>query len=87
MPIGNKEIDWNMTQTTKVKKSIKKIILEEMVIVIKVMKSEKLACAKMISVSGGVGISVKSKPCQSVIYGKIMPDESQTSANFYRKMR
>ena len=62
--IMNKENDWDyVTAASMVKGPIKNVTRQEIAIVIKVMKPGKAAgpsevCAKMISASGEVGVSV-----------------------------
>ena len=83
--IMNKENDWDhVTKARMLKGPIKNVTQEEMAIAIKVMKPGKAAgpsevCAKMISASGELGVSVMVELCQRVLDGKGMPDEWQTS--------
>ena len=83
--IMNKENDWDhVTEAGMVEGPIKNVTREEMAIAIKVMKPGKAAglsevCAKMISASEEVGVSVMVELCQRVLDGKGMPDEWQTS--------
>ena len=77
----NKENDWDhMTEASMVEGPIKKVSREEVAIPIKAMKPGKVAgpsevCAKMISASREVRVSVMVELCQCVLDGKEMPDE------------
>ena len=83
--IMNKKNDWYyVTEGSMVEGPTKNVIYEEMMIAIKVMKPGKAAgssevCAKMISASGEVRVSVMVELCQRMSDGKGMPDEWQTS--------
>ena len=83
--IMNKENDWDhVTKDSMREGHIKNVAREKMAIAIKVVKPGKAAgpseeCAKMISASGEIGVSVMVELCQHVLDGKGMPDEWQTS--------
>ena len=83
--ITYKENDWDhVTEASMVEELIKNLSPEEMVITIKVMKSDKAAGpfavgAEMIPASGEVGVGVMVELCQRVFDGKGMLDNWQTS--------